>query len=149
MMVVECPREQIARHLGYPVKLEIDRVAFGSAVGVLITQVRSVKQMGSRHFVLVDAGFNDSIAWQCTVVTTISVPWQLMVVSGTPPTVEIVVAGPLCESGDVFTQQEGGNVENRASPEVKAVIIWYGMIQGHMAHHVIQYKPSAVTRSSV
>ncbi|ETJ32354.1 hypothetical protein Q604_UNBC13184G0001, partial [human gut metagenome] len=27
--------------------------------GVLITQVRSVKQMGSRHFVLVDAGFND------------------------------------------------------------------------------------------
>ena len=27
---------------------------------------------------------------------------------------------PLCESGDVFTQQEGGNVETRALPEVKA-----------------------------
>ncbi len=36
------------------------------------------------------------------------------------PTVETVVAGPLCESGDVFTQQEGGNVETRALPEVKA-----------------------------
>lgn len=35
------------------------------------------------------------------------------------PTVETVVAGPLCESGDVFTQQEG-NVETRALPEVKA-----------------------------
>ncbi|MDU1267318.1 MAG: diaminopimelate decarboxylase [Escherichia coli] len=35
-------------------------------------------------------------------------------------TVETVVAGPLCESGDVFTQQEGGNVETRALPEVKA-----------------------------
>ncbi len=27
--------------------------------GVLVSQVRSVKEMGSRHFVLIDAGFND------------------------------------------------------------------------------------------
>ena len=27
-----------------------------------------------------------------------------------------VVAGPLCESGDVFTQQEGGVVESRLLP---------------------------------
>ena len=53
-------REQIARHLGHPVKLEIEPGRFLVAQsGVLITQVRSVKQMGSRHFVLVDAGFND------------------------------------------------------------------------------------------
>ncbi|MEN1522848.1 diaminopimelate decarboxylase, partial [Pseudomonas aeruginosa] len=53
-------REQIARHLGHPVKLEIEPGRFLVAqAGVLITQVRSVKQMGSRHFVLVDAGFND------------------------------------------------------------------------------------------
>lgn len=50
-------REQIARHLGHPVKLEIEPGRFLVAqAGVLITQVRSVKQMGSRHFVLVDAG---------------------------------------------------------------------------------------------
>ena len=91
-------REQIARHLGHPVKLEIEPGRFLVAQsGVLITQVRSVKQMGSRHFVLVDAGFNDLMR-----------------------PVETVVAGPLCESGDVFTQQEGGNVETRALPEVKA-----------------------------
>ena len=41
-------------------KLEIEPGRFLVAQsGVLITQVRSVKQMGSRHFVLVDAGFND------------------------------------------------------------------------------------------
>ncbi|SUG54022.1 diaminopimelate decarboxylase [Salmonella enterica subsp. diarizonae] len=53
-------REQIARHLGHAVKLEIEPGRFLVAQsGVLLTQVRSVKQMGSRHFVLVDAGFND------------------------------------------------------------------------------------------
>ena len=26
---------------------------------MLVAQVRSVKEMGSRHFVLIDAGFND------------------------------------------------------------------------------------------
>ncbi|VUC76050.1 diaminopimelate decarboxylase [Salmonella sp. NCTC 11881] len=51
-------REQIARHLGHAVKLEIEPGRFLVAQsGVLVTQVRSVKQMGSRHFVLVDAGF--------------------------------------------------------------------------------------------
>ncbi|MFH4094600.1 diaminopimelate decarboxylase, partial [Acinetobacter baumannii] len=34
------------------------------------------------------------------------------------PQVETVVAGPLCESGDVFTQQEGGKVETRLLPAV-------------------------------
>ncbi len=34
------------------------------------------------------------------------------------PTLETVVAGPLCESGDVFTQLEGGKVATRALPSV-------------------------------
>ncbi len=34
------------------------------------------------------------------------------------PQLETVVAGPLCESGDVFTQQEGGKVETRLLPAV-------------------------------
>lgn len=53
-------REQIAAHLGHPVKLEIERGRFTVAEsGVLVSQVRSVKEMGNRHFVLIDAGFND------------------------------------------------------------------------------------------
>ena len=31
-------------------------------------------------------------------------------------TLDSVVAGPLCESGDVFTQLEGGKVDTRAIP---------------------------------
>ncbi len=53
-------RQQIAQHLGHPVKLEIEPGRFLVAEsGVLVAQVRSVKAMGSRHFVLIDAGFND------------------------------------------------------------------------------------------
>ena len=53
-------REQIAKHLGHPVKLELEPGRFLVAEsGVLVAQVRSVKEMGSRHFVLIDAGFND------------------------------------------------------------------------------------------
>ena len=52
-------REQIAAHLGHPVKLEIEPTLPVAESGVLVSQVRSVKEMGSRHFVLIDAGFND------------------------------------------------------------------------------------------
>lgn len=115
-------REQIARHLGHPVKLEIEPGRFTVAQsGVLITQVRSVKQMGSRHFVLVDAGFNDlmrpAMYGSYHHISATAADGRSLEHA---PTVETVVAGPLCESGDVFTQQEGGNVETRALPEVKA-----------------------------
>jgi diaminopimelate decarboxylase len=30
---------------------------------------------------------------------------------------DVVVAGPLCESGDIFTQEEGGFVARRPLPE--------------------------------
>ena len=115
-------REQIARHLGHPVKLEIEPGRFLVAqAGVLITQVRSVKQMGSRHFVLVDAGFNDlmrpAMYGSYHHISALAAEGRSLEHA---PTVETVVAGPLCESGDVFTQQEGGNVETRALPEVKA-----------------------------
>ncbi len=74
-------------------KLEIEPGRFLVAQsGVLITQVRSVKQMGSRHFVLVDAGFNDLMRpAMYGQLRRISVPWQLMVVLwNTRHTVETV-----------------------------------------------------------
>ena len=33
--------------------------------------------------------------------------------------VEVIVGGPLCESGDIFTQQEGGFVCSRRLPEAR------------------------------
>ena len=32
---------------------------------------------------------------------------------------DVVVGGPLCESGDIFTQEEGGFVCTRALPEAE------------------------------
>jgi diaminopimelate decarboxylase len=36
-----------------------------------------------------------------------------------PGTQDVVVAGPLCESGDIFTQSEGGFVETRTLPAAR------------------------------
>ncbi|GHM15888.1 hypothetical protein ECZU42_51070 [Escherichia coli] len=75
--------------------------------------------MGSRHFVLVDAGFNDLMRPAMYGSYHHISARQLMVVLGTRANGGNRRRRPLCESGDVFTQQEG-NVETRALPEVKA-----------------------------
>lgn len=114
-------REQIAQHLGHPVKLELEPGRFLVAEsGVLVAQVRSVKAMGSRHFVLIDAGFNDlmrpAMYGSYHHISALAADGRDL---SQAPLIETVVAGPLCESGDVFTQQEGGKVETRALPAVK------------------------------
>ncbi|ELY4220230.1 diaminopimelate decarboxylase [Cronobacter sakazakii] len=114
-------REQIAAHFGHPIKLEIEPGRFLVAeAGVLVAQVRSVKEMGSRHFVLIDAGFNDlmrpSMYGSYHHISALAADGRDL---HDAPLLETVVAGPLCESGDVFTQQEGGKVETRALPAVR------------------------------
>ncbi|RKR54445.1 diaminopimelate decarboxylase [Yokenella regensburgei] len=115
-------REQIARHFGHPVKLEIEPGRFLVAqAGVLVAQVRGVKEMGSRHFVLIDAGFNDlmrpAMYGSYHHISALAADGRDL---SQAPVLDTVVAGPLCESGDVFTQQEGGKVETRALPAVVA-----------------------------
>ncbi|MCU5774621.1 diaminopimelate decarboxylase [Erwiniaceae bacterium BAC15a-03b] len=114
-------RERIAAHLGHAVKLEIEPGRFLVAEsGVLVSQVRAVKAMGSRHFVLVDAGFNDLMR-----PAMYGSYHHISAIAGDnrqideQQTIDSVVAGPLCESGDVFTQLEGGKVETRALPVVQ------------------------------
>lgn len=114
-------REKIAAHLGHPVTLEIEPGRFLVAeAGVLVSQVRAVKDMGSRHFVLIDAGFNDlmrpSMYGSYHHISALAGDGRDL--TALDPK-ETVVAGPLCESGDVFTQQEGGKVETRLLPPVK------------------------------
>lgn len=76
-----------------------------------------MKEMGSRHFVLVDAGFSDLMR-----PSMYGSYHHISLMAGDDRQideqncVECVVAGPLCESGDVFTQLEGGKVETRALP---------------------------------
>lgn len=114
-------RQRIAAHLGHAVKLEIEPGRYLVAEsGVLVSQVRAVKAMGSRHFVLVDAGFNDLMR-----PAMYGSYHHISALAGDErqidpqQAIESVIAGPLCESGDVFTQQEGGKVETRALPAVQ------------------------------
>ena len=114
-------REQIAAHLGHAVHLEIEPGRFLVAEsGVLVAQVRAAKNMGSRHFVLCDAGFNDLMrpAMYGSYHHISLLPADGRDVSHAP-LIDSVIAGPLCESGDVFTQQAGGGVETFALPQVE------------------------------
>jgi len=114
-------REQIAAHLGHEVKLEIEPGRFLVAEsGVLVAQIRAVKNMGSRHFVLCDAGFNDLMrpAMYGSYHHISLLPADGRELAEQPLT-DSVIAGPLCESGDVFTQQAGGGIETFPLPPVK------------------------------
>lgn len=113
-------RRRIAAHLGHPVRLEIEPGRFLVAEsGALISEVRAVKTMGSRRFVLVDAGFNDlmrpAMYGSHHDISVLNADGEEKSGERAP----YVVAGPLCESGDVFTQQEGGVVESRLLPEAQ------------------------------
>lgn len=111
-------RQRIAQHLGHDIELEIEPGRFLVAEsGVLVSQVRAVKSMGNRHYVLVDAGFSDlmrpAMYGSYHQITLLDKNGQL---KSSEFQQETIVAGPLCESGDVFTQQEGGMVAPRLLP---------------------------------
>lgn len=82
--------------------------------GYLITEIRAIKRMGDNLFYLVDAGFNNlarPVLYGAYHPMTICSQRK-----GKGPLQEVVVGGPLCESGDIFTQEEGGYVSRRPLP---------------------------------
>lgn len=113
----DAARKQIEAHLGHAVKLEIEPGRYLVAEsGLLLTEVRAVKDSGRNHFVLVDAGFSDLMRPSMYgSFHAISIAPAVGDLSGRAM-LDCVVAGPLCESGDVFTQAEGGVVETRSLP---------------------------------
>ena len=111
-------RRAIAAHLGHPVHLELEPGRFLVAeAGVLVTEVRATKPMGANRFTLVDAGFSDLM--RPSMYGAYHGMGLIPADNSPRSTVETVVAGPLCESGDVFTQAEGGVVLTRALPQAQ------------------------------
>ncbi|MDQ7988275.1 MAG: diaminopimelate decarboxylase [Candidatus Dactylopiibacterium sp.] len=113
----DAARREIEHHLGHAVELEIEPGRYLVAEsGQLLSEVRAVKDAGANHFVLVDAGFSDLMrpSMYGSFHAISIVPAQDGGAAREPR--ECVVAGPLCESGDVFTQAEGGVVETRRLP---------------------------------
>ncbi len=117
--VFDRARRALERDLGRPVSLEIEPGRYLVAeAGFLLTEVRAVKRMGSNLFYLVDAGFNDLAR---PVLYGAYHPMRLVPATGEAPRElrEVVVGGPLCESGDIFTQEEGGFVRRERLPEAR------------------------------
>ncbi|MBC3810276.1 diaminopimelate decarboxylase [Undibacterium aquatile] len=110
-------RKEIEAHLGHKISMEIEPGRFLVAQsGILISELRAQKQVGSNFFVLVDAGFND-LARPAMYGSFHRITAHTA--DGTPRTTALkptVVAGPLCESGDVFTQEDGGVVITQDLP---------------------------------
>jgi diaminopimelate decarboxylase len=146
-------REKLAAAFGHPVSLEIEPGRYLVAEsGYLITEIRSVKDMGENKFYLVDAGFNNLAR---PILYGAYHPMAICPASGNSEPSEpgrprpreeqqVVVGGPLCESGDIFTQGEGGFVDHRALPAAGIgdyLVIGYAGAYGYVMANNYNSKP--------
>jgi diaminopimelate decarboxylase len=112
----DATRKRLEQSFGHPLSLEIEPGRYLVAEsGFLIAEIRAVKKMGDNLFYLLDAGFNDLAR---PILYGAYHPISIAHRNGrsTTQTADVVVGGPLCESGDIFTQEEGGFVAKRRLP---------------------------------
>ncbi len=122
-LFAEC-RAQMCAAAGRPIRLEIEPGRYYVAPGCsLITRVADIKTTRSNEkgsgakFAMVDAGFVDLVR------PAMYGSYHRIEVIGkesAPSAEPIVVAGPLCESGDVFTRDEAELLVPRALPQIQA-----------------------------
>lgn len=111
----DAARQQAESIVEHKLGLEIEPGRFLVAEsGVLLGEVRATKNAGSNHFVLVDTGFNELM--RPSMYGSFHAMELLRRGGSTAAVQPTVVAGPLCESGDVFTQGDGGVVLPRNLP---------------------------------
>lgn len=111
-------RQQAEVIVGHKLGLEIEPGRFLVAEsGVLLGEVRATKNAGSNHFVLLDTGFNELM--RPSMYGSYHAMEVLRRDGSTAAARPTVVAGPLCESGDVFTQGDGGVVLPRELQEAR------------------------------
>jgi diaminopimelate decarboxylase len=112
----DATRKRLEGEFGHSLSLEIEPGRYLVAEsGYLIAEIRAVKKMGENMFYLLDAGFNDLAR---PILYGAYHPISIAHRNGgfTEQTADVVVGGPLCESGDIFTQEEGGFVAKRKLP---------------------------------
>ena len=109
-------RDRIGRAIGRVPRVEVEPGRYLVAEsGVLVTEVRGTKTNGSFDYVLVDAGFHNLIRpamyGAYHRITAIGAARDAR-------TSAKLVAGPLCESADVFTQGPDGRPDPQPLPDV-------------------------------
>lgn len=133
----DASRKRLEDAFGHRVSLEIEPGRYLVAEsGFLMTEIRAIKRMGNNTFYLVDAGFNN-LARPILYGAYHPMSIAPRANNGERPLGEVVVGGPLCESGDIFTQEEGGYVRTRQLPaaEVGDILVIevagaYGFVMG-------------------
>jgi diaminopimelate decarboxylase len=109
-------KERLQEELGREVTLEVEPGRYVVAeCGTIVSEVRATKTSGGIDYILVDAGFNTLIR------PAMYGAYHHISILGREhePTAPRVVAGPLCESADMFTQTKGGVVEPRELPRAE------------------------------
>jgi len=117
----DATRKKLEDRFGHRIRLEIEPGRYLTAEsGSVVTEVRAVKRQGTRKYLLVDAGFNTLAR---PVLYGSYHPMSLCPAGDSSATSgdleEVAVGGPLCESGDIFTQTDGGFVSSRPLPPAR------------------------------
>jgi diaminopimelate decarboxylase len=130
-------RKRLQNRFGHALRLEIEPGRYLVAEsGYLVAEIRAVKKQDDNTFYLLDAGFNNLAR---PILYGAYHPLSIVPADGDTrrPEQNVIVGGPLCESGDIFTQEEGGFVSKRRLPEAKVgewVVIEcagaYGFVMG-------------------
>lgn len=113
-------QHQLSQAAGRTIRLEIEPGRYAVAgMGVLVTRVKDLKSTRANEkgpgneFIMVDAGFNDLVR-----PAMYGSYHQISIVGPGEdvPREPFVVAGPLCESGDVFTRDDQELLQPRDLP---------------------------------
>ncbi|RIK71964.1 MAG: diaminopimelate decarboxylase [Planctomycetota bacterium] len=135
-------RRRLSEAFGHKVSLELEPGRYLVAEsGSLIAEIRAVKRMGDNLFYVLDAGFNNLAR---PILYGAYHPMAVAYADGmggperrSGDKQPVVVGGPLCESGDIFTQEDGGYVRSRDLPAAQVgdfVVIGvagaYGAVMG-------------------
>jgi diaminopimelate decarboxylase len=106
-------RVELERRAGRAIRLEVEPGRYLVAeAGVLLAEVRALKRSGSIDYALVDAGFHNLVR-----PAMYGAYHEISIVGrDAEPRSPLAVAGPLCESADVFTVGKHGVLEPRDLP---------------------------------
>jgi diaminopimelate decarboxylase len=114
--VWEAHRRTYEAKMGHPVTLEVEPGRYPVAeAGWLVGKIWAIKKTVTFTFYLLDTGFNHLVR---PAMYGAYHPMAVCPADGRKLTEvqPVAVAGPLCESGDVFTQEEGGVVVSQELP---------------------------------
>ncbi|WP_343126444.1 diaminopimelate decarboxylase [Buchnera aphidicola] len=108
-------KHNISNFLKCPLKLEIEPGRFITAQsGILLTKICAIKKTQKKYFIIINSGFNDLLRpvlyGSYHKISVIPGPKHIF---NQKYNIDAILAGPLCESGDIFTVTDTGHLLTR------------------------------------